>query len=141
MPNLRVWNGLLHMRNGKHKRRPEKMNKKLLAQILGVLLIITPLVVMYVINPITGKSMTWAQVPGLGWVIFGTLAGLGIGSFMAARDVKKNSLVFATIFWAMLLHVIAHFHQMYGPEMAHLGLDVTYNAIQGLLALWLWKAK
>jgi len=117
------------------------MNKTLVAKILGVLLIITPLVVMYILNPIAGKSMTWSQVPGLGWVIFAMLAGLGIGSFMAAKDVNKNKLVFATIFWAMLLHVIAHLYQMYGPEMAHLGLDVTYNVITGAIALWLWKAK
>ena len=117
------------------------MNKKLVAKVLGVLLIITPLVVMYVINPIAGKAMTWSQVPGLGWVIFAMLAGLGIGSLMAAKDPKKHVLVFATIFWAMLLHAIAHLYQMYGPEMAHLGLDVTYNAVQGLLALWLWKGK
>lgn len=117
------------------------MSKKFIAKLLGVLLIITPLVVMYVLNPIAGKTMTWSQMPGLAWVIFGMLAGLGIGSFMAAKDAKKNSLVFASIFWAMLLHVIAHTYQMYGQEMAHLGLDITYNAIQGLLALWLWKAK
>ena len=104
-------------------------------------MIITPIVVMYVINPIAGKAMTWAQVPGLAWVIFAMLAGLGIGALMAAKEPKKNLLVFATIFWAMLLHVIAHLYQMYGPEMAHVGIDVLYNSIQGALALWLWKAR
>lgn len=105
----------------------------------GWLLILTPLVVMYVLNPIAGKSMTWAQVPGLGWVIFGTMAGLGIGCLLAKENVKKNALLFLTIFIAMALHILAHLYQMYGPEQAPLHWDVGYNAVQALLALWIWS--
>lgn len=114
-------------------------NLKLLATIEGILLIITPLVVMYVLNPIAGKSMAWAQVPGLGWVIFGTMAGLGIGCLLAREQVRKNALLFLTIFIAMALHIIAHLYQMYGPEQAHLPWDVGYNAVQALLALFIWN--
>jgi len=117
-------------------------NLKALAVIEGWLLILTPLVVMYVLNPLAKKSMTWAQVPGLAWVIFGMLAGLGIGALLSRNNVKKNALLFLTIFIAMALHIVAHLYQMYGPEAAHLGYDITYNAIQALLALFIWnKAK
>jgi hypothetical protein len=117
-------------------------NLRFWACVEGWLLILTPLAVMHVINPIAGKSMTWAQVPGLAWVIFGMLAGLGIGCLLAKENVKKHALLFLTIFIAMALHILAHLWQMYGPEGAHLGWDIGYNAVQALLALWIWnKAK
>ncbi len=120
------------------------MDKKIPAQILGILLIVTPLFVMYAINPIAKIEAKWVDVSEQSWVIFAMLAGLGAGAFMAAEDVNKHKLVFATIFYAVALHAIMHimhWYKMAGPDMIRSSLDIAYTVIASALALWLWKSK